>query len=153
MNALKIEPATSALNHPAQLSEGQEHTSPEPCARPFLIKRHETVRLMRRGVLVYRRRGVAGADLPVSPVEWDLDEAHRRYVADLCWLPQRAPDPQLGVAVRQERANTRRTRILAFYLQYRSRGRHCAALIAAKTKESLPYVRRVLRESARDPNR
>jgi hypothetical protein len=139
-----------ALRRPMVLSAEQEQAFHEFRKRS-LIRRYNTIRLVRRGKLKYRRVGVAGADLPVHPVEWDLRNAHKRYIAQLAALiPRDPPATTLAVAARQRSAADRRAPVLAAWALYAGRGRHRTGLVARKTGEKPHYIRWVIRESVRD---
>jgi hypothetical protein len=140
-----------ALRQPVSLSMQEEQAFHEFRSRSF-IRRHTTIRKIRRGKLVFRRGGVAGADLAVHPIQWDLFRAHKRFDAQQAFLiPPTPPDSALGVAARQQKAASRRAPVLAALKFYAGRGRKRVALVVRQTGESSHYVRRVLRESVRDP--
>lgn len=141
-----------ALRHPVVLSAQQEQAFHQFRKRAF-IRRYNTIRLVRRGKLKYRRVGVAGGDLPVHPVEWDLRKAHKRFIDQLALLTRRQPPASaLGVAARQHKASGRQAPVLEAWTLYAGRGRLRTALVSRKTGEKPHYIRRVIRESVRDRN-
>jgi len=102
--------------------------------------------------IVYRRAG-NGADLPMSPVEWDARQALAAFRVRLSKAFQRAPDSALGVSARRVTADARAIRVLNLYERFKARGRSCAALIARELNERVAYVRRILRENVHDGDR
>lgn len=114
------------------------------------IRRIETVRLIRRGTLVFRLKGRRGADLPCHPLEWERRKALETLQRVLRGDARRAPDPLLGVRARQTKAQARAQQVLDLYPLYAHRKRAAAALIAKNLGEKEHYVRYVLRENVRD---
>lgn len=115
-----------------------------------VIRRSKSVWRVRRGEAAFRRQGVAGADLPYPAAEWDYWQAVKCYDAITTPEQREVPDPMLGVAVRQGKADVRAQRVLALYPQYRHRGCHAAGLIARKLGEQDRYVRRTLQKNGHD---
>lgn len=114
------------------------------------LQRLATICRYRRGRMVFRVTGRAGADLPCHPAEWANHQALLRFQRLLGKVFRRPPQSALGVQSRKAKADARAQRVLAVYPRYQLRGRHAAALIARETGESRPYVRRVLRENVHD---
>jgi hypothetical protein len=138
-----------ALRQPKKLSTSEALAFLE-FRRTAAITRTESIWRARRGKAAFRRRGIAGADLPYPPAEWDYRQALKRY-DEITTPDQRVePDPMLGVRARQKKADVRAQRVLALYPEYQHRGRHAAALIAKRLGERDFYVRRILRENVHD---
>lgn len=145
-NDVALAAIRQATRHPVILSEQQENAFHEFRKRAS-IRRYNTLCLVRRGKLKYRRVGVAGGDLPMCPVEWDLWKAHRRFIDQLAAFARRQPPASaLGVAARQHKASNRHAPVLAAWALYAGRGRHRTALVARKTGEKPHYIRWVIRQ-------
>lgn len=70
-----------ALKHPRILSAQEERDFLER-RKGMYIERHEYVATVRRGKLVYRAHGKAGADLPVPPYYWAMLQRQRDFQAE-----------------------------------------------------------------------
>ena len=116
-----------------------------------LIRRIETIRVIRRGRLVFRVRGRRGNDLPCHPLHLEAQRALEKWQRQVDG-DRRRPDPSLGVRARQTKAQARAQRVLDLYPLYAHRGRAAGALIAKKLDEKLHYVQRILRENVHDRN-
>lgn len=140
----------SALANPRPLTSSEEQTFLR-FRSSALVQRSETLRLVRRGRVVFRPARRGGADLPCHPIEWTNRKALLKFQRMLGRVFRRPPDSALGVQSRQTKARARAQRVLTVYPPYQHRGRHAAALIAKRIGEQVFYVRRVLRENVRDP--
>ena len=69
-----------AFEHPHVLTAKEERDFLERRAHGA-IERHEYIVTMRRGKLVYREHGKAGADLPVPPFYWRMLQQRRDFDA------------------------------------------------------------------------
>lgn len=67
-----------ALKRPRYLSEQEAREFLERRARGW-VERHEYVATVRRGRIVYREHGKAGADYPVPPYYWRMLVARRDF--------------------------------------------------------------------------
>lgn len=141
----------AALANPRPLSVEDEAEFQQFLGR-VRIRRIETIRLIRRGNLVFRLKGRRGGDLPCHPLEWERLNAMERYERALHWPPRQPPPSSLGVRARQTKAQARAQRVLDLYPFYRHRNRDAAALMAKKLGEKEPYIRRILRENVHDRN-
>lgn len=117
-----------------------------------VIRRSQSLWRVRRGKAAFRRQGVAGADLPYPPAEWDYRRAVKHHEVITTPGQREVPDPMLGVRARQGKADVRAQRVLALYPQYRHRGCHAVGLIARKLGEHDHYVRRILQKNGHDRN-
>ncbi|EIL93252.1 hypothetical protein AB7849_02555 [Rhodanobacter sp. 115] len=70
-----------ALKHPRVLTAEEERDFLERRAHGA-IERHEYIVTMRRGKLVYREHGKAGADLSVPPYYWHMLQRRRDFEAE-----------------------------------------------------------------------
>lgn len=141
-----------ALNQPKPLDADQEaqfHLMRQTAA----IAVYKTERKLRgpAQVLVYRREGKGGADLPVSPVEWDQAQARAAVRVKLYEASKQPPSSQDGVTARQVKAQARAERVIALVPIFQRHGRNAANLIAKKLGEPIHYVQRILREERTRP--
>lgn len=139
-----------AFRHPRPVSQKEKKAFDQLRARAW-IRRFETLRLIRRGALVFRINGRGGADLPCYRAEWENQKALQKFQRLLGRVFRRPPKSALGVRSRQATADARAQRVLALQPLYQHRGRAAAALIARKLDEPAHYVRRILRENVHDP--
>lgn len=142
--------AIRAAHANPRLMSAEEEAEFYQSFRRSTIRRVETIRLIRRGELVFRLKGKRGADLPCHPLEWERRHALGNFQRALRGDIRQTPDPFLGVRARQTKAQARAQRVLSLYPFYAHRGRAAASLIAKRLGEKEHYVRRILRESVHD---
>lgn len=111
---------------------------------------YRSISVERKHVTTYRRKGVAGAPLPMPPAQWDRAQALAAHQATLNKLNRRAPDPELARRARAERARQRGAPVIAALMLHLSLGRKRCAHVASITGERIEYVRRICREYVHD---
>jgi len=104
------------------------------------------VALERRGRLVFREEGKAGADLDELPGIRERRRKQRDLEAAEAKALRQPPPPSMGVKARQAAAKILQKRILALADQHVAAGRHRATFIADKLQISPKYVREVIRK-------
>lgn len=137
-----------ALQHPRMLTAEEE--------RDFLarrahaaIERHEYTATVRRGKLVYRAHGKAGADLSVPPYYWAMLQRQRDFQAEVSKVERQLAARWL-YKPRQSKAAARAGRILALAETITTGSRH--KLIARAAQCSVATVKRVLSEAKKAHN-
>lgn len=136
-----------ALAHPRVLTADEERDFLERRAHGA-IERHEYTATIRRGKLVYRTAGKAGADLDVPPYYWEMLKRQRDFETECAKVERGIGTKRRNMrALPRKAGEARRARILAAvaklsHLPERNR----AAVAAKRLGVSVRTVRRVFKE-------
>jgi hypothetical protein len=159
-------PPLPAPDDPVLLAIKQAHKQPQPLseeeAREFipsegLILRGPGARLLkRRGKLIWRKMGKAGADLDRPPLAVECDRAQQRYETDLSKIERlgrairmRREASKKGILARQQKAKEMRATVLQLTAQHANKGRNLASFIAKRLGITPQRVRQILAEEKR----
>jgi hypothetical protein len=104
----------------------------------------------RRGELVWREIGKAGADLPMTPHGWKAAQATKAYLSNINKIIRYAKfleSRHKGNDKQIENAKLLQAEVNRLWTQLESKGRGRAAIIASKLGISARHVRRIVQKT------
>ena len=104
----------------------------------------------RRGALVWREVGKAGADLPMTPHGWKMAQETKAYLSNINKIIRYAKfleSRHKGNDKRMENAKLLQVEVKRLWAQLESKGRGRAEIIASRLGISAKHVRRIVQKT------